>query len=153
MPITSNWAIVMLQQYLPFTVLKRYENQKASVIRYVATVLTVYGIETPKISVDNNPSGELQQYLPFTVLKPLKDFTWIFIHIGKVATVLTVYGIETLISRIVFRITILVVATVLTVYGIETIQIKYQKKSKIRVATVLTVYGIETILLSRLLVG
>ena len=106
MPITSNWAIVMLQQYLPFT-----------------------------------------------VLKPLKDFTWIFIHIGKVATVLTVYGIETLISRIVFRITILVVATVLTVYGIETIQIKYQKKSKIRVATVLTVYGIETILLSRLLVG
>ena len=47
MPITSNWAIVMLQQYLPFTVLKRYENQKASVIRYVATVLTVYGIETP----------------------------------------------------------------------------------------------------------
>ena len=95
----------------------------------------------------------LQQYLPFTVLKPLKDFTWIFIHIGKVATVLTVYGIETLISRIVFRITILVVATVLTVYGIATIQIKYQKKSKIRVATVLTVYGIETILLSRLVVG
>ena len=95
MPITSNWAIVMLQQYLPFTVLKRYENQKASVIRYVATVLTVYGIETPKISVDNNPSGELQQYLPFTVLKPNIEINVFDTDLNKVATVLTVYGIET----------------------------------------------------------
>ena len=37
----------------------------------VATVLTVYGIET---NVDNVPANvdllKLQQYLPFTVLKP-----------------------------------------------------------------------------------
>ena len=61
----------MLQQYLPFTVLKPRGWIAASMHSFfiVATVLTVYGIETLWIQF------------------------WIFEHI--VATVLTVYGIET----------------------------------------------------------
>ena len=62
---------------------------------FVATVLTVYGIET--ISIVSNNSNT------------------------KVATVLTVYGIETSISPPVAVVIYLVVATVLTVYGIETL--------------------------------
>ena len=60
----------------------------------VATVLTVYGIET---------SCGIE-----TEVKP-----------SKVATVLTVYGIET-VYDFVIRHRVDVVATVLTVYGIET---------------------------------
>ena len=41
---------ILLQQYLPFTVLKLYKTLKTERFRYVA----------------------LQQYLPFTVLKPLR---------------------------------------------------------------------------------
>ena len=59
----------------------------------VATVLTVYGIETKPIKAGGNWLKGLQQYLPFTVLKHYK------LHLPKcyyaVATVLTVYGIET----------------------------------------------------------
>ena len=61
----------MLQQYLPFTVLKLTEKAQEE---FGATV-------------------SLQQYLPFTVLKPSGA-----IYPGtalNVATVLTVYGIET----------------------------------------------------------
>ena len=58
-----------MQQYLPFTVLKLMLVQKMTVI-LVATVLTVYGIETHKKLLTGNPFDfELQQYLPFTVLK------------------------------------------------------------------------------------
>ena len=35
----------------------------------VATVLTVYGIETPVVPGTTEESHTLQQYLPFTVLK------------------------------------------------------------------------------------
>ena len=38
-------------------------------ISFVATVLTVYGIETVIISVRSSTCLLLQQYLPFTVLK------------------------------------------------------------------------------------
>ena len=63
----------------------------------VATVLTVYGIETTNVSllIFCGLFKRLQQYLPFTVLKRIS-------HPGNahgrvaVATVLTVYGIETL---------------------------------------------------------
>ncbi len=87
----------MLQQCLPFTVLKRLLF-KVLFLRtiFVATAPTVYGIETTPCL----------QLLLFHLL---------------VATVLTVYGIETsfyflaFAERIVFS-----VATVLTVYGIET---------------------------------
>ena len=61
----------------------------------VATVLTVYGIETLwGISYETTISVLLQQYLPFTVLKHTK-FTFGILFFCLVATVLTVYGIET----------------------------------------------------------
>ena len=60
----------------------------------VATVLTVYGIETGKRRI--------------SAIEPR----------SYVATVLTVYGIETIKNIIIRRIN--AVATVLTVYGIET---------------------------------
>ena len=49
----------------------------------VATVLTVYGIETALITCNtlNLFSAGLQQYLPFTVLKPNKDFTFFSVGI------------------------------------------------------------------------
>ena len=60
----------------------------------VATVLTVYGIETISRLINNCTTySKLQQYLPFTVLKLLDDVFekyWFC-----VATVLTLYGIET----------------------------------------------------------
>ena len=59
----------------------------------VATVLTVYGIETNKLLFFSSYM-ELQQYLPFTVLKPVISTAWIP-SFFSVATVLTVYGIET----------------------------------------------------------
>ena len=60
----------------------------------VATVLTVYGIETqPYFRRLQKVYLQLQQYLPFTVLK--LAYTILSCHYGRVATVLTVYGIET----------------------------------------------------------
>ena len=63
----------MLQQCLPFTVLKLFtekEKEYGNIIDFVATVLTVYGIET--------------------------QLHWHQLHREcSVATVLTVYGIET----------------------------------------------------------
>ena len=85
---------IKLQQYLPFTVLKPvlYDPPYRR-LSSVATVLTVYGIETPVCRFN------------------------VVIH-ETVATVLTVYGIETQCNFVLIFITI--VATVLTVYGIET---------------------------------
>ena len=59
-----------MQQYLPFTVLKQYIlfQRDRTILYQVATVLTVYGIETRKHPVQFRFST-LQQYLPFTVLK------------------------------------------------------------------------------------
>ena len=64
---------ILLQQYLPFTVLKLYKTLKTERFRYVA----------------------LQQYLPFTVLKHHGPHQCDEGNLIKVATVLTVYGIET----------------------------------------------------------
>ena len=72
----SNWneRTFTLQQYLPFTVLKRKIKRSIHCKNCgVATVLTVYGIETYKVLVLVYESYSLQQYLPFTVLK-LKCF-------------------------------------------------------------------------------
>ena len=89
-------------------------------IFHVATVLTVYGIETGIY------------FLPFIMRS------------GIVATVLTVYGIETSCAALCF-LKDLIVATVLTVYGIETIKNRISSfLTRHIVATVLTVYGIET---------
>ena len=62
----------MLQQLLPFTVLKHilYEGDANLSIFLVATALTVYGIETNKFAIAFRQFGNvLQQLLPFTVLK------------------------------------------------------------------------------------
>ena len=59
----------MLQQYLPFTVLKQLINTKRHTADQVATVLTVYGIETATTITLSLTLTLLQQYLPFTVLK------------------------------------------------------------------------------------
>ena len=87
-------------------------------LKIVATVLTVYGIETFSRSLEISGGTALQQYLPFTVLK----------HNGLPALVVSAK----------------IVATVLTVYGIETIGPTYLAHTFLKVATVLTVYGIET---------
>ena len=84
-----------MQQYLPFTVLKLYSLMTSHTDFFnVATVLTVYGIETFQKPVFQFIAWELQQYLPFTVLKPYRSATRL-IAVLIVATVLTVYGIET----------------------------------------------------------
>ena len=87
----------------------------------VATVLTVYGIETsPYTSIEIDDTNQrLQQYLPFTVLKPTNSTLPDFKLASAVATVLTVYGIETFHTISVSK-SFMRVATVLTVYGIET---------------------------------
>ena len=61
----------------------------------VATVLTVYGIETFFDRTIIFYLNLLQQYLPFTVLKLLPPTAISSLTI-LVATVLTVYGIETI---------------------------------------------------------
>ena len=59
-----------LQQYLPFTVLKPSNSWFFGRAAIVATVLTVYGIETiTSDAVAIRAYSMLQQYLPFTVLK------------------------------------------------------------------------------------
>ena len=66
----------------------------------VATVLTVYGIETlPGVSAMAWKPCASQQYLPFTVLKLISNFNAGADSPANVATVLTVYGIETLYIR------------------------------------------------------
>ena len=78
--VTEIWF--MLQQYLPFTVLKRNMRLKIMWLKLkVATVLTVYGIETDFLYFETVPTNQfvLQQYLPFTVLKrpgDNKSFLW-----------------------------------------------------------------------------
>ena len=60
-----------LQQYLPFTVLKLQQLLRLhKPMAKVATVPTVYGIETKKRAAQEAVKNVLQQYLPFTVLKP-----------------------------------------------------------------------------------
>ena len=115
-------------------------------IVFVATALTVYGIETQEpyhLILDS--CRKLQQHLPFTVLKPSTSCSSLD-SLLVVATALTVYGIETFMTNIVFsNICTYFVATALTVYGIETALSKLACLNfSLRVATALTVYGIET---------
>ena len=118
--VATKVAPLKLQQCLPFTVLKLIMNMyKGGIIMKVATVLTVYGIETQNRYVISS------------------SFTW------NVATVLTVYGIETVCYWYNWS-WFCRVATVLTVYGIETCN-PHLVITWFCVATVLTVYGIETL--------
>ena len=63
----------------------------------VATVPTVYGIETSTLVISEHMdfSTWLQQYLPFTVLKLFLTLSIANNDSSFVATVPTVYGIET----------------------------------------------------------
>ena len=87
----------MLQQHLPFTVLKRTFSCSISAANW-----------------------KLQQHLPFTVLKRFITVFHILDETDKVATAPTVYGIETYLGYIVIY-ELFLVATAPTVYGIETI--------------------------------
>ena len=97
-PIATDSSFVMdvLQQYLPFTVLKHSNRpwRPPYEVELVATVLTVYGIET-YMHLVMMWLHWLQQYLPFTVLKHTCCYLELIMFIEVVATVLTVYGIET----------------------------------------------------------
>ena len=85
-----------LQQCLPFTVLKLIRLLSSSKFSTVATVLTVYGIETEADAIiDSINNSGLQQCLPFTVLKLRNTDKFKDKNEHPVATVLTVYGIET----------------------------------------------------------
>ena len=94
--LMSSTSFKWLQQYLPFTVLKltgaTKDNNRS--LLSVATVLTVYGIETVVLPTPCHHYNGLQQYLPFTVLKLITKPNNVF-KVFMVATVLTVYGIET----------------------------------------------------------
>ena len=71
-------SINLLQQYLPFTVLKLLCEILLNFIigSWVATVLTVYGIEIRMYKTSLSYPLLLQQYLPFTVLKSVwRDFS------------------------------------------------------------------------------
>ena len=96
-------------------------NLIKTLCKTVATVLTVYGIET-NVKLDTFAVSKLQQSLPFTVLKLSIVCAGAANSPTYVATVLTVYGIET------NKVSVIpenpeFVATVLTVYGIETAKI------------------------------
>ena len=90
-----------LQQYLPFTVLKHFKCILLWIdITWVATVLTVYGIETQFLlrwvkasSSGCNSTYRLRYWNEIKGEIPSKE-------ISPVATVLTVYGIETWITTI-----------------------------------------------------
>ena len=88
----------MLQQHLPFTVLKPSDIRSAPPRNFfcgVATTPTVYGIETMYLRLERiHDRIRLQQHLPFTVLKPFFKF-FNFPLFMVVATTPTVYGIET----------------------------------------------------------
>ena len=133
-------SIPLLQQYLPFTVLKL----SIDIIGFlrcwcVTTVLTVYGIETlierNKIFKESYNSTYRLRYwnknIRFERNEKREDVT----------TVLTVYGIETLSIQLRNKFN---VTTVLTVYGIETPPKIFLRIWPSFVTTVLTVYGIET---------
>ena len=112
----------MLQQCLPFTVLKLQmaplvmlfitSCNSAYRLRYWNAINIVKWITLSDI--------QLQQCLPFTVLKQSKRILAVF-KFCFVATVLTVYGIETFSFCIIIITNFIFVATVLTVYGIETL--------------------------------
>ena len=88
-----------LQQYLPFTVLKRKQTSHFYILLYIKLqqYLPFTVLKLLNISALWDISIKLQQYLPFTVLKRRLLCTSSWSISSRVATVLTVYGIETLV--------------------------------------------------------
>ena len=136
-----------LQQYLPFTVLKPdcCEFEK-DLLLLVATVLTVYGIETGKMPpmLDEVFSSCNSTYrLRYWNLSQLL-MHW-SLYTSPVATVLTVYGIETSPAVVISRSCLHKLQQYLPFTVLK--HIGYIYNSSVlnnTVATVLTVYGIET---------
>ena len=92
----TSTSVTGLQQYLPFTVLKQltaytHTGSPMALQQYLPFTVLKHKFTS---SFRHKFFVRLQQYLPFTVLK-LKFFHGDFSFINKVATVLTVYGIET----------------------------------------------------------
>ena len=87
----------------------------------VATVLTVYGIETNRTRCYTTIYLTLQQYLPFTVLKLWSSNNHCFAITTRLQQYLpfTVLKLNKILKF--FIVKNIIVATVLTVYGIETI--------------------------------
>ena len=83
----------------------------------VATVLTVYGIETHSIQSKKLPIRRLQQYLPFTVLK--RNQCIIRLKSGIMLQQYLSFTVLKLLDDV-FEKYWFCVATVLTLYGIET---------------------------------
>ena len=112
----------------------------------VATVLTVYGIETVPTLRDSQETriGSLQQYLPFTVLKHLLSKRLLLENnVGCNSTYrLRYWNFSNWLKHILSICTL--VATALTVYGIETHHLQFQYQYYSHVATALTACGIET---------
>ena len=90
-------------------------------LRYtVATVLTVYGIETnEQEDRENDARFRLQQCLPFTVLKHHNCCCYCY-HCYWLQQCLPFTVLKHVVIDISIFIGVLYVATVLTVYGIET---------------------------------
>ena len=85
---------LQLQQYLPFTVLKRYAfRELIKKYTFVATVLTVYGIETMIYFLLYHKNKKLQQYLPFIVLN-LVCLIWDTYDILSIIMMRTIMEIE-----------------------------------------------------------
>ena len=85
-----------LQQYLPFTVLKLLLLLKHSLLLLlVATVLTVYGIETKIFNIPCIKYFVFSCNSTYRLRYWNKCFSFKLESIIPVATVLTVYGIET----------------------------------------------------------
>ena len=113
------WITFRLQQYLPFTVLKRiiFSSSKAALTLQQYLPFTV--LKPPFGTTKQRETIRLQQYLPFTVLKlVVSSNTEILLVLGCNSTYrLRYWNRNNFCSKtcIVYR-----VAIVLTVYGIET---------------------------------
>ena len=84
-----------LQQYLPFTVLKRKPLSSATISVFSLQQYLPFTVLKPDNTTPPTAVTPLQQYLPFTVLKRSPNSTNQCRLSRLVATVLTVYGIET----------------------------------------------------------
>ena len=110
-----------LQQYLPFTVLKHTIDQLIIITRIVATVLTVYGIETlihiqillPFLRHRCNSTYRLRYWNKIGIHCRLVELHWCCNSTYR----LRYWNLQ---ENYEFQIRYVLVATVLTVYGIET---------------------------------
>ena len=68
-PMNTDFVRPAVATVLTVYGIETHEDIHHELILFVATVLTVYGIETVKLIANSYCITQLQQYLPFTVLK------------------------------------------------------------------------------------